>query len=53
MKKLYCVNRGKYRKFQKCKTSYILGKALDFLLFTVTARMKMKKYLKKNNQLRF
>ena len=28
MKKLYCVIGGNYRKFEKPKTSYILGKTL-------------------------
>ena len=30
MKKLYCVICGKYRKFEKHKTSYLLGKTLVF-----------------------
>ena len=30
MKKLYCVICGKYRNFEKRKTSYLLGKTLGF-----------------------
>ena len=30
MNKLYCVISGKYRKFEKPKISYILGKTLVF-----------------------
>ena len=52
MKKLYCVICGKYRKFEKPKISYILEKHYFFLLFVVNVKMKMKKYLKKRNQLR-
>ena len=53
MKKLYCVICGikKYKKFEKSKTSYLLQKHWFFLLFAVSARMKMEKYLKKKNQL--
>ena len=28
MKKLYCIIRGKYRKFEKPKVSYLFEKAL-------------------------
>ena len=28
MKKLYCIIWGKYRKFEKCKISYLLEKTL-------------------------
>ena len=47
MKKRYYVIRGKYKEFEKPKTSYLLEKTL-VLLFAVSARMKMKNYLKKN-----
>ena len=53
MKKIYCVICGKYRKFEKPKISYLLKKHLFFLLFAVSARMNMKNYLKKKNQLRY
>ena len=53
MKKLYCVICGKYRKFKNPKIPYILEKTLIFVLFAVSVKMKMKKYLKKKNQLRY
>ena len=53
MKKLYYIICGKYRKFVKPKISYLLEKALVLSIFTVSARMKMKNYLKKKNQLRY
>ena len=43
MKKLYCVIYGEYRKFKKHKIP----------LFAVSARKKMKNYLKKKKQLRY
>ena len=49
MKKLYCVICGKYRKFEKPKISYLLEKALVFLLFAVSVKMKKRKYLKNKN----
>ena len=48
MKKLYCVTCGKYGKFQQSKISYFLEKTL----VAVSAIMKMKKHLKKRNQLK-
>ena len=51
MKKLYCVICGKYRKFKNPKIPYILEKTLIFVLFAVSVKMKMEKYLKKKNQL--
>ena len=45
MKKLYCFICGKYRTFEKPKTSYLLEKKKQFfLLFAVSAGMKMKNY---------
>ena len=52
MKKLHCIICGKYRKFGKLKLSYLLSNYL-IILFVVSARMNMKKYLKKSNQLRY
>ena len=49
MKKVSRVICGRYRKFKNPKTSYIFF----FLLFAVNERMEMKKYLKKNKQLRY
>ena len=43
MKKLYRVICGKYRKFEEPKISYLLE---FFLLFAVSARMKIENYLK-------
>ena len=53
MKKLYCVICGKYKKFRNPKISYVFVKHQYFLLFAGSARIKMKKYLKKQDQLRF
>ena len=54
MKKVYGVICGKYRKFKNPKISFIFGKlSFFFLLFSVITTMKMKKYLKKKNQLRY
>ena len=47
MKKLYCVICGKNGKFQQSKISYFSEKTV-----AVSAIMKMKKYLKKRNQLK-
>ena len=52
MKTLYCVIYNKYKTSEKPKLSYLLEKTLVPLLFGVSARMEMKKYLKKN-QLRY
>ena len=49
MKKLYCAICSEYRKFEKPKMSYLLGKTLVFLLFAASVKMKMKRYLKKKN----
>ena len=49
MKKVYCGICGMYRKFEKPKISYILGKKFS----AVSVKMKMKKYLKQKNQLRY
>ena len=40
---MYCVICGKHRKFKNPKI-YIFEKALGLLLFTVSVKMKMKKY---------
>ena len=48
MKKLYCVIYGRCRKIEKHKASYFSEKSVFSIiwLFKVSARMKMKKYLK-------
>ena len=53
MKKNFCVICGKYKKLKALKYHTFLKKHYFFLLFAVNVRMKMKKYLKKNNQLRY
>ena len=51
MKKLYCVSCGKYRKFEKPELSYLLKNSY-FYYFAVSAKTKMKNYLRKKNQLK-
>ena len=46
MKKMYCVICRKYRKFENPKISYLSEK-------TLSVKMKMKKYLKQNIQLKY
>ena len=53
MKKLYCIICYKYRKFEKPKISYLLEKTIVLSIIGVSARMKMKKYLKKKNQSKY
>ena len=52
MKKLSSVIYGKHRKFKILKHHASSKKQL-FLLFAVSAKMKMKNYLKNKNQLRY
>ena len=42
-KKLYCVTCGKYRKFEKPKISYILGKTLVFSIIYSECKNEDKK----------
>ena len=51
-KKSCCIICGMYRKFEERKISCLL-KNQFFLLFAVSARMKMKNYLKKKSQFRY
>ena len=53
MKKLYCVICSKYRKFESLKYHKFQKKNQVFLIFEVSVKMKMKKYLKKKNQLKY
>ena len=55
MKKIDRVICSKYKKSEKPKISFILKKHSKhfFSLFAVSSRMKIKKYLKKKNQLRY
>ena len=48
MNKLYCIICGKYRKFEKPKISYFLGKK-SVVPIIWSARMKMKNYSKRKN----
>ena len=42
MKNLYCVICGRYAKLEEPKISYLLEKALVFLLLAVSIKMKNK-----------
>ena len=53
MKKVYCVICGRYRKFEKPKTSYILEKTLVLSIICIKCKNEDEKCLKKKNQLRF
>ena len=53
MTKIYRVICGKYKKFKILKHHTFSKKALVFLLFALTLKIKMKKYLKKKNHLRY
>ena len=53
MKKIYCVIWGKYREFEKPKISYLLEKTLVLFIIWRSSKMKMKKFLKKKNHLRY
>ena len=53
MKKSYCVISGKYRKFENLKYHNSHKKHYFLKLFAVSARMKMKIYLRKKNQLKY
>ena len=53
MKKLYYVICGKNRKFKKPKMSSVFENTLFFSIIYSKCKMKMKKYSKKKNQLRF
>ena len=53
MKNIYCVICGKYRKFEKPKIYTFSKKHWFFILFAVSERMKIKRYFKKKNPLRY
>ena len=53
MKKLYCVIRGKYRKFEKSKTSYLLDKTLVLSIICSKCRHKGENYSNKKNKLKY
>ena len=53
MKKLYCVICGVSTENEKPRISCVLEQKSFFLLFAVSARTKINKYFKKNNQYRY
>ena len=53
MRKIYCTKCKKYKQFKKTKISCICDKNYFFLVFVTSVEMKMKKYLRKKNQLRY
>ena len=53
MEKLFFVICGKYWKFGKLKILYLAEKIFNLSLFVASARMQMKKYSKKNKQLKY
>ena len=53
MKKLYCVICGKYWKFEKPKTSYLLEKTLVLSIICNKCNNEDELFLKKKNQLRY
>ena len=54
MKKIYCIVCGKYRKSKNPKIPYIFKKTLlCSFVFALCVTVKMKRYLKKKNQLKY
>ena len=53
MKKIYCIIYSKYRKFKIPKISYIFKETLVVSNMTVNLERKIKKCLKKKNQLSY
>ena len=53
MKNLYCVICGKNRKLKKPKISHFLEKTLVLSIICKKFKIKLKKYLKKKNQLKY
>ena len=51
MKKLYCVICGKYRKFEKPKISYILGKTLVLSIICSKCRNEDEKLFKEKESI--
>ena len=51
MRKIYCTECKKYKELKKLKISYICDKTL-LLVFVISVLVKMKKHLKKKNQLK-
>ena len=53
MRKIYCTNCKKHKELKKPKISYISDKTLLLSNICDKCRVKMKKYLKKRNQLKY
>ena len=53
MKNLCCVRRGKYKKLEKPKISYLSQKTVVLSIIWSERKNDEKKYLKKKNQLRY
>ena len=51
VKKFYCVNCGKYRKFKNPNNIFSIKQL--FLLFVISVAVSLKYYLKKKNQLNY
>ena len=51
MKKLYCVICGKYRKFEKPKTSYILEKTLVLSIICSKCKIEDEKLFKEEESI--
>ena len=53
MKNLCCVRRGKYKKLEKPKISYLSQKTVVLSIIWSERKNDEKKYLKNKNQLRY
>ena len=53
MRKIYCTKFKKYKEFKKPKISYICDRILILSSICVCVDVKMNKYLKKKNQLKY
>ena len=53
MKKLNCIISGKYRKFEKPKTSYVSEKTLVLSIICTKGKNEYEKIFKKKNQLKY
>ena len=53
MRKIYCPQCRKYKELNKLKYHVFVSKYYFFLVFEKSVEMKMKKYLRKKNQLKY
>ena len=51
MKKLYCIIRGKYRKFENPKISYLFGKTLVLSIICSKCKKEDEKPLKEEESI--